>query len=199
MSPRATTIFPVQELGVQPIVVVGGRSARFGRDKLLEALDDGTPMVARPIEALRRVFGPCVAVVGTCNPRVAACGDLHLPDPYPGVGPIGGIVAALEWACRPVLVLSGDLPNITPEAVRAIAEAAARAPACWASVGQTDRLQPCIALYRPEALPSLRSAMLDQTPLRSAIPDAHRLVVPIEHKCAHNVNRPSDLVSPDGE
>ena len=40
---------------------------------------------------------------------VAARADLHLPDRYPGVGPAGGILAALEQSPGDVFVLAGDL------------------------------------------------------------------------------------------
>src|SRR5262245_59553696 len=79
----------------QPIVLVGGKSTRFGRDKLREVVGDGW-LVDRPIAALREVFGARVAVVGECDDEVAQRGDRVITDRFPGVGPIGGIVSALE-------------------------------------------------------------------------------------------------------
>lgn len=94
---------------LQPVVLVGGKSSRFWRDKLLEPLPDGQPLVTHPINILRAIFGPRVALVGQCDPRVTAIGDRTIADPYPGVGPAGGIVAALESCKSAVFVHSGDL------------------------------------------------------------------------------------------
>ncbi len=82
---------------IQPIVLVGGSSRRFGRDKLREPLGGGW-LVDRPIAALREVFGGHVRLVGACHPEVARRGDGVIPDSHPGTGPVGGIVSALE-AC----------------------------------------------------------------------------------------------------
>ncbi|GAB4384826.1 MAG: hypothetical protein Kow0022_08660 [Phycisphaerales bacterium] len=181
---------------VNPVVLVGGRSSRFGRDKLLEPMADGRPLVLRPIIALRSVFGPCVALVGRCDGRVADLGDRVIDDPYPGAGPAGGIVAALEACGSAVFVLSGDLPSITPEAVRTIADTAARSPDAWACLGHTDRLEPCIGIYRPAALEALRQTMRAGSSLFGAVPTSHLVRVPIDRACAVNVNRPDDLPGP---
>ncbi|MBZ0172406.1 MAG: molybdenum cofactor guanylyltransferase [Phycisphaerales bacterium] len=180
---------------IQPVVLVGGKSRRFGRDKLREQLD-GVTLVSRPIEALRAVFGPRVALVGECDAVVAALGDLAIPDPYPGVGPAGGILAALEHASGPVFVLSGDLPSISPDVVRAILDAAAGQPDALACLGYTDRPQPCIALYRRSAAGSIREAMNSGGGLRRAIDDRRCVLVPIDPAEAVNVNRPGDLPRP---
>jgi molybdopterin-guanine dinucleotide biosynthesis protein A len=46
-----------------------------------------------------------------------------VPDRWPGEGPLGGITTALAAARHPVVVvLACDLPNVTPDAVRAVLE-----------------------------------------------------------------------------
>lgn len=176
----------------QPIVLVGGKSRRFGRDKLIEPVGDA-PMVARPIRALRAVFGPRVAIVGQCDPRVRELADLAIDDPYPGTGPAGGILAALKHARSPVFVLPGDLPAITPETILAITSAAESAPNAQVCMGHTDRPQPCIALYQPGAADAIREAMLSGRKLHLALPEAQQRLVPIHESHARNVNRPTDL------
>src|SRR5438552_9917188 len=129
---------------IQPIVLVGGRSTRFGRDKLREPLGEGW-LIDAPIRALREVFGSPVAAVGECDPDVAARFDRIIPDLHPGAGPIGGIVSALKSAGKAVFVLAGDLPRITPGVVRAVAGAAETNPWAWAVMAQGARgkVEPC--------------------------------------------------------
>ena len=73
-------------------MLAGGVSSRFGSDKAL-ALVDGQPLLALAVDALA---GWCdhVVVVGRAD-AAAPC----LPDwPQPGMGPLGGIAAALHYA-----------------------------------------------------------------------------------------------------
>lgn len=107
-----------------PIVLVGGASRRFGRDKLIEPFHEGM-LVEHPIRALRDVFGPRVTLVGDCNPAIPPFAAHHLRDRFPGAGPLGGILTALTHFAAPVFVLAGDMPNVRPEHVRAILNAAA--------------------------------------------------------------------------
>ena len=151
--PDALSLAPIQ-----PIVLVGGASARFGRDKLLEPLPDGMLLVDRPINALRQVFGPCVALVGNCDERISSRGDLALADRWPRTGPAGGIATALSHFGRDVFVLAGDLPAINAALVRSILRCAQANPSVAAVLADSGHLEPCIGLYRQASLtPLLRS------------------------------------------
>ncbi|TVQ32545.1 MAG: hypothetical protein EA376_05445 [Phycisphaeraceae bacterium] len=95
-----------------PIVLVGGRSRRFGRDKLREPvmLADGREgwLVDVAIAALREVFGDRVVIVGDCDGQVAGRADGRLPDEHPGLGPAGGVLTALRARCRSSSSMAGD-------------------------------------------------------------------------------------------
>lgn len=178
-----------------PVVLVGGSSRRFGRDKLLEPVGNSSALlVDQPIQALREALGAPVAVVGACQPSVASHADYVIDDPYPGVGPIGGVLAALEYAKRDIFVLAGDLPAIDAQTVRTITDHAAQHQGAWAVVARTDMLHPTIGIYRPSCTELLKR-LIDsrKLALRLAIPDPHRLEVAIEPHTAVNVNRPEDL------
>jgi molybdopterin-guanine dinucleotide biosynthesis protein A len=146
-----------------------------------------------PIEALREVFGRSVATVGACDPKVAELGDMIIPDPYPGVGPVGGILASLEFATASVFVLAGDLPSISANAVRTLLSAANRNPIAWAILARTDEIQPCIGIYRLAALETLRVTMLAGRPLREALPRVTITTVALDAAYTRNINRPADL------
>jgi molybdopterin-guanine dinucleotide biosynthesis protein A len=178
---------------MQPIVLVGGRSRRFGRDKLLEPLAGGV-LVDRPIAALRAVFGPRVLTVGDCDPRVAARADGAIWDRYPGAGPIGGILSALEATGIAVFVLGGDLARADAALVRAVLDRAARAPEASTVLARADRPEPCVGLYRPTAIGPLRSHLgAGRASLHDALPASAAVFTEVAPACLVNVNEPHDL------
>lgn len=75
-------------------VLAGGGSRRFGSDKAL-ALLDGEPLIAHVVRALAAQTDAVV----TCGKPF---GDLVMvaDRPGPGLGPLGGIAAALHHAAR---------------------------------------------------------------------------------------------------
>ncbi len=188
---------------IQPIVLVGGKSQRFGRDKLVEPVEGGL-LVERSIRALREVFGPCVALVGECDPRVARLGDTVIPDRYPGRGPAGGILSALEsvgarssgpWS---VFVLPGDLPNIGPTLVSAILKKSTQVPGAAAILARTDSgLQPCIGMYRQACQIALVSAIPAGELRSKALRDVLRLLRTETVHCSEHealtANYPTDI------
>jgi len=173
---------------VQPVVLVGGRSRRFGRDKLREPFGEGV-LVDRPIAALRGVFGACVALIGDCDPAVAARGDRHIADRFPGLGPMGGVLTALdEFECA-VFVLSGDLPGVTASGVRSVLGAAQAEPGAAAVVAATPRAEPCFGVYRPASAGALRRALAQgRLELSRVIESEGWATVPLAASEAVNVN-----------
>lgn len=144
--------------GIQPVVLVGGASARFGRNKLLEPLSTGL-LVDRPINALRAVYGARVALVGRSEEPVAARGDMSIPDSWEHQGPAGGIASALSHFKGPIFVLAGDLPGVSEATVLAVLECARANPHAVAVLGSGRCPEPCIGLYRQAALASLERSL----------------------------------------
>lgn len=182
---------------IQPVVLVGGRSVRFGRDKLREpwnGSEGGSWLVDQPRLVLRAVAGRRVWAVGDCDPAVAARFDCVVPDSYPGAGPLGAILTSLRAANSAVIVLAGDLPRIERSVVLALIEAAARRPDAEAVVARTDHWEPCIGLYRPASKKVLAARMehgsLD---LQGAMGELDVVPVPISSDAAININRETDL------
>ena len=103
---------PHQLLGA---VLAGGESKRYGRAKAL-ALVGGRPMAVWSLDALRPHF-PMIGMVGN-EPVVAQVfGVQSRRDVLPGLGPLGGLITALEWAkdmrLRGAFILGCDMPLIT--------------------------------------------------------------------------------------
>ena len=97
------------------VVLAGGQSSRFGSDKAL-ALLDGETLLARAVQTLSQ-WCDQVVVVGRSEAPVPCLTDW----PRPGMGPLGGIAAALRHAAQhgfdEVLTLGvdcADLPDDLP-------------------------------------------------------------------------------------
>ncbi len=100
---------------VSAVVLAGGRSARFGRDKLAEPLD-GVPLLWRTIEAVRTVADDIVVVVAPgSGPELPA--DVRVAyDRTTGDGPLVGVLAGLEAVRHDlVVVVGGDMPWLRPD------------------------------------------------------------------------------------
>ncbi len=195
MSGEQTSVSPDFIASVQPIVLVGGKSRRFGRDKLCEPWGEpGGVLVQRPIEVLRSIFGPRVKLVGECDPRILPLADGVIIDEHPGVGPIGGIISALKLGPGSVFVLAGDMPNVlTGDVLRTLC-AAQQATSAFAALATTDRIHPCAGIYFHAALPSLLGRLSQGAfRLTTALPNQMTVAVPWSSRSAANVNALSEL------
>ncbi len=95
------------------IVLAGGRSARFGRDKLVEPID-GRPMLDHVIERVRAVATDIVVVGRSDAPATEPGAFRVVGDDRPFEGPLAGLGAglrALDPAIELVLVVGGDMPK----------------------------------------------------------------------------------------
>jgi molybdopterin-guanine dinucleotide biosynthesis protein A len=92
---------------ISGFVLAGGRSQRMGQDKAL--LDwNGQPLVTHMIQLLSTI----------CDP-IRIVGRQELPDPFPGCGPLGGILTALRSSETDTLIVTAvDLPFLTPDFLR---------------------------------------------------------------------------------
>jgi molybdopterin-guanine dinucleotide biosynthesis protein A len=109
-------------VAVTGIVLAGGRSSRFGSDKL-EARVDGERLLDRSVAALARVASEIVLVSEPSPVRAAPSRPgvpVHLvEDPEPFGGPLVGLLAGLEAASEPlVLVVGGDMPSLNADVLR---------------------------------------------------------------------------------
>jgi len=181
---------------IQPIVLVGGASRRFGRDKLREPWQ-AQPLVQRPIEALRTFFGMRVKLVGKCDASILTLADGVMRDLHPGIGPMGGIVSALDGWNGAVFVLAGDMPNFTQTHIQRIVAAAYKNPLALAALAYSDRLHPCAGLYQRRSLDILSACIAKQKfKLVEAIAIADILRVTCDAQAVVNINRMEDVPMP---
>ena len=160
------------------VLLVGGASTRFGSPKALAVVDGETLA-----ERAWRLLGDA------CDERIAVGkGDEELPFPVLADGveeraAIHGLVAGLRAATTDVcVVLPVDCPNMTADALRALAHACRDA-----AVPQTG---PLPGAYRKTALPALMTGELS---IRRALEDLDVAIVALDESLLVNVNTPADV------
>jgi molybdopterin-guanine dinucleotide biosynthesis protein A len=105
------------------IVLAGGRSTRFGEDKLA-ADAGGRPLLHLAIDAVAGVVDEIVVVVGADAPAPVLLPYVPVPvvvarDAVAGQGPLAGLAAGLAAASHPLALLAGgDQPALQPALLR---------------------------------------------------------------------------------
>lgn len=100
---------------VSAIVLAGGRSSRFGRDKLAEPID-GRSLLQHAIDTVRPLATEVLVVLAPAAPAPHVPGVIVVRDTVPFEGPLAGLLAGLDAAHeRAVLVVGGDMPDLLKE------------------------------------------------------------------------------------
>lgn len=143
-------------------VQAGGASSRFGSDKALAELG-GRPMLARMTALVDAVAGRAMVVAPAG--RYEGMGVEIVADRWPGAGPLGGIATALLHTaetmpgCAWNLIVGCDLPYLTAEWLRFLAECARESAADVVLPVSAEGEEPLCACYRTTAGPVLREAL----------------------------------------
>jgi molybdenum cofactor guanylyltransferase len=107
--------------GRSAVILAGGRSSRFGRDKLAEPID-GRPLLDLAIDAVQRLATD-VVVVAAPGAELAVPGGVRVVhDPVGFEGPLAGLAAGLGVAEEEVvLVVGGDMPTLVAAVLESMA------------------------------------------------------------------------------
>jgi molybdopterin-guanine dinucleotide biosynthesis protein A len=142
-------------------VLAGGGSTRFGRDKALVEIG-GKPMLARMIQLLQSTT--LEARIVAAHGEYSAFGVQIVEDRWPGEGPLGGIITALEDAAGSAaqsewnLIVSCDMPFLTREWLAFLTERASESQAQVVVPSSANGPEPLCACYRTDAAGALRTA-----------------------------------------
>jgi molybdenum cofactor guanylyltransferase len=187
---------------VSAVVLAGGRSSRFGRDKLAEPIA-GEPLLNRTIDALRAVAGDIVVVTGPDGDTQLPDGVRLARDPEAYGGPLVGVVAGLTAARHgSVVVVGGDMPWLRADVLTLMLEALlpAHEAAALQLAGHPQQLP--LALRREVALHAARrlidsgerrlGALLDALTIATISEEAWRSLDP-DGATLRDVDTPDDL------
>ncbi len=139
------------------IILAGGKSSRMGRDKLMLELGGETFL-----GSLARRFSEKYDRVYVSLARPEKYPEITLPriaDIHPGLGPIGGLHAALSGTGGDVFLVAADLPLSTPEAAERVMEFASPELDAVAPMTSDGRYEPLFAWYSRKCLPEVERAI----------------------------------------
>jgi molybdopterin-guanine dinucleotide biosynthesis protein A len=146
-------------------VLSGGASSRFGRDKALVRFDS-IPLLLRIVKLVQ----PCtseVAVVAAAHKYGDLDANLEIvEDRWPGEGPLGGIITALQHSAATNhraewnLILGCDMPFLTAEWLKFLVDRARASPPEIQIIlpHSAHGPEPLCACYRTAAAHPLKNA-----------------------------------------
>ena len=171
-------------------IMAGGRSSRLGVNKAFLKFH-GRPAVELVLEKVSALVPPVVII--TNSP--AEFGHLNIPaapDIRPGCGPLSGIHAALSLSpAQYVLVVSCDLPLLTPQILRTLLSAY---PGYDITLYKHELFEPLCAVYCRTCLPALEE-LIDHHEYRiiDLFPTLNVNVIRTDQKEAfQSINTPED-------
>jgi len=207
---------------VSAIVLAGGRSSRFGSDKLAAELE-GRPLLAHAIRAVAAVADEVLVVVAPdadevlvvvapdAAPAPAVPASAISPvirlvrDRDPFAGPLAGLREGAAAARNgTLLVVGGDMPGLVPDVLRLLARVVAEgAEAAILGVDDPGAVAPLpMALDRAAATDRLEAllaaerrslrALLDELRTVTLAPAEWRPLDP-DARTLHDVDWPEDL------
>jgi len=146
-------------------VLAGGRSQRFGRDKLAEEYR-GRPLLHHPIARLLEVCDRVVVVLApdASEPPIPPGASVAFArDAVEDEGPLRGLSAGMEVAnAEWTVVAGGDMPDLQPAVLLEMLRAGLETGVVAVSLadGGTERPLPCVLRTVPaaEALDALLAA-----------------------------------------
>jgi molybdenum cofactor guanylyltransferase len=139
------------------VILVGGKSRRMGRDKLLIEVG-GAPLLRRVHESLA---SRCAEVISVGGGGAPLGGARRVPDERAGgQGPLAGMEAGLAAARnRLIFVAAGDLPFLPAGFVSFLLGRLEERGVCAAVPRHRGRMHPLCAAYDRRILPQIRSAL----------------------------------------
>jgi molybdopterin-guanine dinucleotide biosynthesis protein A len=177
----------------------------MGRDKALLEVG-GVALARRVADALAAAGAQPVVAIGGDTLALGRLGLVAVADRWPGEGPLGGVVHALELLGERdgepaiVAVLACDLLAPDPAAVRTVVRAVMASGADVAAPHVDGRLQFHHAAWHVRALPRLHRAFA--AGVRAMHNAARELaVVPVADvgpDAVRDADRPEDLPDPSG-
>jgi molybdopterin-guanine dinucleotide biosynthesis protein A len=175
-------------------ILAGGKSTRFGRDKARELID-GRPLLVHAARSLEPVARRIIVIADRPG-KYSDLGFKTIADRQPGLGPLGGLQAALS-DCREgwLLCASCDRIGVRPEWLQALFAGMANGAKAVLFRGRV--WQPMPALYNTSLAPEVDAAVAAErlTPwMLFEQTETVALELPGDWETSRDINAPGELM-----
>ena len=186
-------------------VLAGGKSLRYPPNKLL-APWKGEPLIRHTLTGIKNTVSSTIILSN--NQENFSFLDLPVfSDIYPGIGPLGGIHAALRFSQTPLVwIIGGDMINSDPRILPRLLEKSDNAD-CVIPINSAGQYEPLCGLYRTTCLESIEELIVTQRQYSVLkLYEMVRTSILTWEECTSaglsasmftNINNPADL--PEGE
>jgi molybdenum cofactor guanylyltransferase len=163
-------------------VLAGGRSTRFGSDKLA-AIHRGIPLLHHAVLRLGEVCAEVVVVIAPGSPEVAmpvGANARFVRDAREGEGPLAGLLSGLEGISTELaIVAGGDMPDLSTGVLLEMLRVAGETSVDAVALQDGARFRPLPSLVRVAPARDAASALLDagERSLRSLLQALHAAVI----------------------
>jgi len=141
-------------------ILAGGQASRMGGVPKGLLPVGGVRILDRLVAQFERAFGRLPLLVANAPDAQTWRPDLRVVrDVQAGLGALGGLYTAVLTAPAPVVVVAWDMPFVTAELLRALAEGLADADASLPESGGPRGLEPLCAAYGPACGPAIAAAI----------------------------------------
>ncbi|MGZ5306669.1 MAG: molybdenum cofactor guanylyltransferase [Actinomycetota bacterium] len=192
-------------------MLAGGRSSRFGGDKLA-AIHRGIPLLHHAVLRLGEVCSEVVVVIAPDAPETTMPVGVNarfVRDAREGEGPLAGALSGLEAASTELaIVAGGDMPDLSTAVLLEMLRVAREASVDAVALQDGDRFRPLPSLVRVAPARDVAHALLhaDERSLRSLLQALRTAVIDEPTWTAldprrgtlHDVDEPGDLASERG-
>ncbi|MGD2126602.1 MAG: molybdenum cofactor guanylyltransferase [Desulfobacteraceae bacterium] len=185
--------------GITGLILVGGKSRRYGSNKALVKVD-GIRLIDRAVRVVRSVFQDVVLVTNSPH-EYAYLGVPMVEDLIKGLGPLGGVYTGLEsMSDEAGFFVACDMPFLNEALVRHIVSQRDDFDAVVPRMGWM--IEPLHAVYSKNCLPAIRELIdsqeyqivkfLHKVRIRYLDEDEIRAFDP-QLRSFFNINEPQDL------
>lgn len=183
---------------VDGLILAGGGSTRFGRDKILYPVG-GRPMITCVHDALEPVVDRVWISVAAFRDDLPVAAP-QVVDAVADAGPLAGIRAGFAIsAADALLVVAGDMPYLRASLLRRLRTAYEANRTIVVASTPDERLQPLCAVYPRTLLPEIDFVLGDHRRAVHALLSSGGRVTVVDAPADYlrNVNSRLDLLPPD--
>jgi molybdenum cofactor guanylyltransferase len=102
---------------ITAFVIAGGKSTRFGKDKLLFEYN-GIILIEHVLKVLKNIFSNII-IIANEKAKFSYLKIPVMPDVIPDIGPIGGVYSALTYSStEEAFCFAGDMPFLNAEFIK---------------------------------------------------------------------------------